>query len=122
MITVAAVVVGKIVYWIIKNVVHKLTSKTQTKLDDIIVDMIEEPIMFAIIIAGAWWGLTTLTFGEKAESWIGHIYYILIMLNVAWLITRLFDSLVRLYVVPIVEKSKSDLDDQVLPLIRKGLK
>ena len=122
LIAAAAVVVGKIVYWIIKNVIHKLTSKTKTKLDDIIVDMIEEPIMFAIIIAGVWWGLSTLTFGENAETWVGHIYYILIMLNVAWLITRLFDSLVRLYVVPIVEKSKSELDDQVLPIIRKSLK
>lgn len=122
LIAVGAVVVGKIVYWIIKNIVHKLTSKTQTKLDDIIIDMIEEPIMFAIIIAGFWWGLTTLTFSENAYLLIGHIYYVLILLNVAWLITRLFDSLVRLYVVPIVEKSKSDLDDQILPIIRKGLK
>ena len=122
LIAVAAVVVGKVVYWVIKNVVHKLTSKTKTKLDDIIVDMIEEPIMFAIIIAGAWYGLKTLAFGEKVYLWIGHIYYILILLNVAWLITRLFDSLVNHFVVPIVEKSKSDLDDQILPIIRKGLK
>ncbi len=122
LIAVAAVVVGKIVYWIIKNFVHKLTAKTKNKLDDIIIDMIEEPIMFAIIIAGVWWGLSTLTFTDQVHSWIEHVYYILILLNVAWLITRLFDSLVRLYVVPIVEKSKSDLDDQVLPIIRKGLK
>jgi len=121
-IVVGAVVVGKIVYWSIKNIVHKLTLKTKTKLDDIIIDMIEEPILFAIIIAGAWWGVTTLNFGEKVHLWIGHIYYILILLNVAWLITRLFDSLVRLYIVPIVEKSKSDLDDQVLPIVRKGIK
>ena len=122
LVVVAAVVVGKVVYWIIKNFIHKITAKTKNKLDDIIIDMIEEPIMFAIIIAGAWWGLSTLTFGETAESLIGHIYFILILLNIAWLITRLFDSLVNHFVVPIVEKSKSDLDDQVLPIIRKGLK
>ena len=36
-------IVGKIVYWVMGTTVKKLTAKTKTKLDDIIVDMIEEP-------------------------------------------------------------------------------
>ena len=40
---VGAVVVGKIAYWISSNTLRRLVAKTETKLDDIILDMIEEP-------------------------------------------------------------------------------
>jgi len=122
LIIVAAVILGKVLYWFLKNVVSKFTASTKTKLDNIILDMVEEPVVFAIIIAGIWYGLKTLALSEGFEIWVTKIYYILIFINIGWLLTRLFDSLVENYVVPIAEKSKTDLDDQVLPIVRKGIK
>lgn len=116
------VIVGKILYWICGTVFKKLASKTKTKLDDIIVDMIEEPIVFAIILVAIYYAITTLTFSETAHKWIGDIYMILIVINVAWLITRMLDALVKQYVVPLTDKSETDLDDQLLPIMRKGIK
>lgn len=122
LIIVASVVIGRAVYWLVKNFVRKLTSKTKTKFDNIVLDMVEEPLVFAIIIAGFWIGLQTLTFSETVTVWISRAYYILIIFNVAWLITRLLDSLITEYLVPITQESKTDLDEQLLPIARKGLK
>lgn len=122
LIIVAAVVFGKIIYWLIKNIIKKLTSKTTTIFDNVIIDMIEEPIIFAIIVAGARLGFNQLKMSDATNSWINKVYYILIFLNIAWLITRLLDSLIEHYVAPIVRKSKGELDDQILPIVRKGLK
>jgi MscS family membrane protein len=47
---------------------------------------------------------------------------ILFILNVTWLIARVIDSLIEEYIVPIVTKSESDLDDQLLPILRKTIK
>jgi MscS family membrane protein len=47
---------------------------------------------------------------------------IIFILNVTWLIVRVVDSLIEEYVVPMVEKSDSDLDDQLLPVLRKTIK
>jgi MscS family membrane protein len=119
---VGALVVGRLIYWIFGNIVKKLTAKTKTKLDDIIIDMIEEPIVFIVTVSGAWVGLSLLTLPELVERWANNVLHFLIILTIAWLITRLLDAFVREYLVPITEKSETDLDDQLLPIVRKGMK
>ena len=122
LIIVVSIIVGRSLYWLIKNYVRKLTSRTKTKLDNIIIDMIEEPLVFAIVLVGIWFALSTLTFNKTITEWIPKAYYILIIFNVAWLITRLLDSLITEYLVPITQETKTDLDEQLLPIARKGLK
>lgn len=122
LIIVGSVIVSKIIYFIITKVVKRYTSKSKGRLDDIIVDMVEEPIIFAIIIIGVWYGIAYLKLPENFGKFISKVYYILVTFNVAWLITRLFDALVNEYLAPRVSKTESDLDDQLLPIARKGIK
>jgi len=111
-----------VLYWFFGNVVKKLTEKTKTKLDDIIIDMIEEPIVFALTLVGIWLAVNNLNLPDTLLTWIWRIFKILIIMNVAWLVTRLLDSLYREYLVPMASKSKTDLDDQLLPIVSKGTK
>lgn len=120
-IIIASVLVGKILYWVFANVVKKLTAKSKTKLDDILVDMLEEPLSFAVSILGIWYALDMLSMPDTAHVWINRVYYLLIIFNLAWFINRIIDALIEEYVVPKVEASESDLDDQLLPIMRKGL-
>jgi len=113
-------VLGKLVYWILSNIVKKFTEKTKTNIDDIILDMIEEPMAFAVAILGIWYGLDSLNLPDAGHVWINRIYYLLVIFNIAWLINRLLDALIQEYLVPIVEASESDLDDQLLPIAKKG--
>ncbi|MCB9361712.1 MAG: mechanosensitive ion channel family protein [Flavobacteriales bacterium] len=122
LIILGAVIVGKVVYWFFGKIVKKITSKTKTKIDDIIVDMIEEPIVLAITIFGLWYGLHRLEFTEWWYNWLGKVYHILIAINITWLIARLVDAVIEEYIVPLTEKTESDLDDQVMPIVRKGLR
>ena len=116
------VIAAKIVYIIFGKVFKKLASKTKTKLDDIIVDMFEEPAVFALGVWGAWYGLSRLTFSESTLNWISSVFDGLIIFIIAWFVTRLFDALVKEYLVPLTEQSDTDLDDQLLPIVRKGTK
>jgi len=119
-IVVAAVLVGKLAYWVFGNVIKKITARTKTRLDDLIIDMIEEPIVFAITIAGAWYGINTLTLPELVHNWMANASNFLIILAIAWLVSRLLDALYTEYLVPITAKTETDLDDQLLPILRKG--
>lgn len=119
---VGAVVIGKIAYWISSNTLRRLVAKTDTKLDDIILDMIEEPIIFAVTVAGIWYGLGRLTLPEAAWSWISAGVQILLVLAVTWLIVRLVDSVFTFYLTPLADRSENTLDDQILPIVRKGSK
>jgi len=118
----ASIIIAKLLYYFISKVLKRFTKKTNTKLDDILLDMLEEPMVFAIIIAGVWYGLNFLNLTEGLEKFIEKVYYILIVFNIAWLTTRLFDALVKEYLKPLVEKSESDLDDQLLPIATKSIK
>lgn len=117
-----AIIVGKILYWFFGTVVRKLTAKTKTKLDDLLIDMLEEPVVFAIIIIGIWYGLNVLELGETMHRYIRFGYQFLIVFNVAWFVTRFLDSLIREYLAPVVEKTEGELDDQLLPIAQKGIK
>ena len=117
-----SVIAAKITYWILKNVVGRLTKKSATKLDDILIDMIEEPVVLAMLLIGTWYALARLNLSEGMRAGIGHVLQFAIIVNIAWLITRLFDSLYKEYLVPLAAKSETDLDDQLLPIVRKGTK
>ena len=113
-------IIGKSAYWIFGNIFKKLTSKTQTKLDDIIIDMIEEPIVLAIVLYSINFAVNTLTFSQNFLDLFHKGLQFAIILNIGWLVSRLVDSLFKEYIIPLTEKTESDFDDQVVPIIRKS--
>ena len=119
-----AVVAARALYWAISKYVKKITAKTETKLDDLIIDMIDEPLVYAAGAVGIWFGFSSLDFSAYAgaDEWINGFFSVIITLIVAWLITRLFDCLVGEYVAPYLETTDTDLDDVLLPIIRRGVK
>lgn len=121
-IIIGAIIVGKTMYWFSKNVLKKLAAKTETRLDDIILDMIEEPIVFAVIISGIWFAFTTLNTTKGMELFASKVFYLLIIFCAAWLLVRLVDSLFKEYIVPLAAKTESNLDDQLVPILRKSVK
>ncbi len=121
-IIVGTLVAAKIVYWVFGRIMKKLTSKTKTRLDDLMVDMLEEPIVLVITIAGVWFAFNRLSFPEKIQEWINTVYWVIITLTVAWLIARLVDALIKEYIVPLTRKTEGDLDDQIIPIMRKAIR
>ena len=117
-----SIILAKVVFFLIGKFVKQFTKKTKSNLDDIIIDKFEEPAVFAIIIVGIWYGLKTLTLTDYIADLILHAYYLLITFNIAWFVTRLLDALIEEYLVPLVEETETDLDDQLLPIARKAIK
>jgi MscS family membrane protein len=122
MIIVASVVVGKVLYWVIGRTIKRMASQTRTRLDDIIVDMVEEPFVVGVVVLGIWYGLTRLTLSAMGDAAVNKTMQALLILDAAWLLTRLFDSLVAEYLVPLARKTESDLDNHIISIIRKGVK
>lgn len=118
----SALIIGKILYWIIGKFVKKAAAKTKSGLDDLLVDKLEEPVVYGLIIIGFYWGFQRLSFGQSIDGFFNHVFIIIIALNVTWLFVRVVDSLIEEYVMPIVSRSESDLDDQLMPVIRKTVK
>ena len=121
-IIVLSAVLGRVIYWVFSKFVRLFTSKTKTNLDDIVVDMVEEPAVFVVVVMGVWFAPKSLTLPETMTTIIANSYQVVIALLVGWLLSRLFDALYREYMIPLAEKTENDLDDQLMPIISKGVK
>ncbi|RLD39692.1 MAG: mechanosensitive ion channel family protein [Bacteroidetes bacterium] len=121
-IMVGTLVAAKLLYWVFGSVIKKLTSKTKTKLDDIMIDMLEEPIVLIATIIGVWFAVGRLSFPESILNWIDKVYWVMIALTITWLLARLVDAIIKEYIVPLTQKTEGDLDDQIVPIIRKAIR
>ncbi|MCB1142040.1 MAG: mechanosensitive ion channel [Leptospiraceae bacterium] len=113
---------GKVIYTVFSGFLKKLTEKTETKWDDILIDGLNIPLTFIITIFGLRVSLNILTLPPSVETWISKIFHVLIVLNISWLLSRLIDSIFKEILLPFAEKTESDLDDLIFPLLRKGFK
>ncbi|PIN98961.1 MAG: hypothetical protein COT90_01680 [Candidatus Diapherotrites archaeon CG10_big_fil_rev_8_21_14_0_10_31_34] len=116
---VAGYVVGKIVYYLFKTVGRKLTAKTKTDLDDVLLDVIEEPIVVIIFLTGAYSAAIYLKMQDRFFSVILKMAVIILL---SWTAIRLVNAIIEKILIPLTKKTKSDFDDQIIPLFSKGSK
>ncbi|MBI4454223.1 mechanosensitive ion channel [Candidatus Woesearchaeota archaeon] len=111
-------IIGKILNYIIKTIILSFTRKTKTKLDDLIIDAVSPPIIFFISLLGFYIGYSLLNLSEKVIKFFSGLTDILVIIGMSWLVIRFLDSIIENYFVPYTAKTKSDLDDQLVPILR----
>jgi len=115
-----AVIIARMFYWFLNKVVQSFTKKTESNLDDLLVSASKEPAVFIVAILASWYGLERLSFTEDIDHMIGNIYYFLVTIGFTWLLVRLIDAFIEEYLLPLAEKTESDFDDQLLPIVQKA--
>ncbi|MDA1336105.1 MAG: mechanosensitive ion channel [Bacteroidetes bacterium] len=116
------VLVGKLLYRWFSRRMRRLAEKTESQLDDIIVDKVEEPLALAVIILGFWFGYDHLHFGEEVDEFMAHVFSVAVAVDVTWMAARLLDSLLGNMLVNAGEKSDSAMMSQLAPILRKTLR
>ncbi len=110
---------GKVVSFVIKNHLRRLTEKTKTDADDLLLDIIEKPIWIIVLIAGFALGFQFLSVSPE----IGFFYYntinVLTVVVVTWVLINFVDKFIQRILKPIVSKTDSKLDDQLIPVLSK---
>jgi MscS family membrane protein len=113
---------GKMVYWIVTKVVRQITSKTKTQLDDLIIDLIDRPIFFLIILGGIYLAVQQVSLPNNVDIAVSRIIFVLFLLNVSWVIINFIDAVIINYLKPMAEKTKNDIDDAFIPMVGKIVK
>ncbi len=114
-----AIVIGKIAYYLIKNFIKVLTKKTETVADDMLIEVCEYPVIFLIFIIGFYIAYKTLTLREEIEHTFFNIVLVMIIFNLTWFFTRLIDGIIKYYLIPFSQKTQTDLDDALIPILRR---
>ena len=99
---------------------RRLTAKTRSNLDDLIVDKLEEPLVLALTIIALRTGYGQLSFGDGVDHFVDAAIKVAYALNITWGIARLVDAVMN-YFVPFTF-AESTMMDQFAPILRKGLR
>ena len=113
-------ILARAFYWVSDRFLGKLTARTSTKLDDLLLVTLRGPLVVLLTIAGFVVGYQQLDFPGHVDRWTGKVFHAAIAIAVTWLIARLLDALLREYLTPYTQRTESTLDDHMLPVVRKG--
>ncbi|MCK4327367.1 MAG: mechanosensitive ion channel family protein [Candidatus Diapherotrites archaeon] len=120
-IAIGSLLAAKVLYFLFKNVIGAAVAKTETKLDDELVDKAEEPLVLLVVLAGLYFGITRLSL-DSGLMWVNNGTYLIVVAVLTWLALRLADVAVKFWLKPLAKKSKSKVDDQLVPIADKVLK
>ena len=121
-IVIGAVLVGRIVYWTFGRFIKRAVAKARTRLGDLVVDLGEEPLVYAVTVAGILVAYRSLDTSPGVDAFAAKVFFVLFAIGVAWLLTRLNEALFEEYLKPLAAGTDRDLDDQVLAIARKFIK
>jgi MscS family membrane protein len=121
LIIIASFILAKVLLWILKNYINKLVQKSSLRFDDLIVNAIEKPAVAFLVTSGMYLAIARLHFSESVDMIVKNIFLGAITLSITWFLVRFTRNFFNEYLTPIVEKSENDLDDQLLPIAKKGI-
>jgi len=119
---VLSAVLAKTVYYLLKNYARANAAKSKTKVDDILLNVVEKPLVFFLLIIGASIGTRVLTVPIGFVGTVNSIYSVLLTIGAAWIAVNLVEAIMSFYIAPLVEKTDSRLDDQLIPVVSKTIK
>ena len=93
-IMVCSVIGAKIVLFFIEKYIKKLTKKTKTDLDDLILKIISTPLYVILLLSGTYYAVNTLTVLQPYLLWIDRLFYVVITFVAASVVTKVLSLLV----------------------------
>jgi MscS family membrane protein len=119
---VSFVVVAKAMLYFTKGFGRRITKHIKGNFDDILLDLLEEPVVFSVVIFGLLIGYNFLTFNDTINYYFGNVINVLFIAAGAWLTIRLIEAFLEHALVPLTKNTKSKFDDQLIPILRKTMK
>jgi small-conductance mechanosensitive channel len=89
---VISLIIAKIVYFILDKYVKRLTRKTKSEIDDLIVEAIHLPLYIGIMLVGLYFALKRLTILIPYEQLIGQAFYVIFVLVVAFVFQKILGA------------------------------
>ena len=121
-VVIAFILFGKVADFILKRYILKVITKTKSKIDDIFVKAAEKPFLMLFFILGLFFGFKFLSFEESFNLVFNRITKSLVIFMLSWFFINLIDLLIEHFLEPLTRKSETDLDDHLVPLLRKLVK
>lgn len=112
-------ILSKLIVLVSQNIILRLTKKTKTDIDDLIVKKTNKPISVILLLIGIRLALLPLGIKENILNPIENIIFSLIIAVVIYIIIAVLDIIIDNWGKKVAEKTESKLDDQLIPVVHK---
>lgn len=96
----------------------KVTRSTKTTLDDKILAVLGKFAPIGVILVGLYFGLVSLSLFALYSSPLRSIFTIIIVLLSAYVVVKIVNLILKLYVERVALKNKTVLGEQFIPILR----
>ncbi len=114
-------IIRKVFEFFLDNYIQKIAKKTKFQWDDDLIDGIDKPAGFIIMLFFWLATFTNLQLSVTVNHYLSNILEIIVSLGFVWLFYNLSDVFSK-YLGVLTSKTETKLDDQLVPLIRKTLR
>ncbi len=117
-------IAGKGLIFIIDRFVRKLTEKTATQLDDMLLAVVEKPAFWLIMLWGVYVALHRLSI-EFARRFFDIADKVVFIIAVAFVVKVVYDvvnTIIDWYGITMAERGQDGLGKSILPLLKKLVK
>lgn len=111
--------IAGLVIGVIDPSVKAMAKRSENELDDIIWQIIRGPLFVIIVLFGFFNSFEILGLPHEFTDPVAFVYSILVVLIITWLAYRVFVGVLSFYGKTISVKTKTNLDDVLVPVIRK---
>jgi small-conductance mechanosensitive channel len=116
-----ALVAALMVHPLVSRVAKFFTRKTKTTLDDLLIVAIQTPLFIFILIQGLYLAASSISVLDDGQGAITKTWLVIMFVLLMVTATRVMRSLITWYGQEIAVKTKSNLDEKLLPIVRRVL-
>lgn len=91
----ASVLIAKVVNFILKTYVKRITERTKSDLDDLVLKAITKPLYVLIIFIGLYFAFKKISILNPHAIIVDNVFLVIIVLNVAFIVSRVFSVLIN---------------------------
>lgn len=114
-----SLVVAFIVWFTFNKVLTRITARTGTTLDDLIVKAIGGPLFIFVLVFGPYTALTATTYLDEYQGQLDRGVLSAEIIIVSYAIKRIIAALLTWYGKEIAHKTTTNWDERVLPTIKR---
>ena len=118
-ILVAFYILSKLVVLISTKIILRITKRTKTEIDDLIVKKINRPISLILILIGIRLALFPLGIQQNILNILEHVISSLIIVIITYIVIAIFDVFIDNWGKGVAEKTKSTVDDRLIPVFHR---
>lgn len=113
-------VAGRVVAFILRRIGQR-GEKRKWRVAACVIESLASPVALTLLTLGIWFGLLQLTLGPMLRQFTEGVVVLLLAVAASWYVYNLV-AVVELLLGRLLKRTNSDLDEQVIPLIRRALR